>query len=69
MDPAGLRGEVAIAGTDHDAGMFRPLAMELDEMLPVEGQDGTPFRDGLRQDIRIADALPPSPSSWIVTTS
>ena len=48
MDPAGLRGEIAIAGAGHDAGMFRSLAMELDEMLPVEGQDRTPFRGGMQ---------------------
>jgi hypothetical protein len=56
MDTAGLRSEIAIAGAGHDAGMFRSLAMELDEMLPVEGQDRTPFGGGMSQDIRIADA-------------
>ena len=30
-------------------------------MLPVEGQDGAPFRGGVRQDIRIADAHPRHP--------
>jgi hypothetical protein len=56
MNPAALRGEIAIAGAGHDAGMYRPLAMELDEVLPVEGQDRTPFGGGMSQDIRIADA-------------
>jgi hypothetical protein len=61
MDPAGLRDEVAIAGTGHDAGVFPSLAMELDEMLPVESEDRPPFLDGMCQDVRIADAAPGHP--------
>jgi hypothetical protein len=56
MDAGGLRGEIAMAGAGHDAGMSRSLAMELDERLPVEGQDRPPFRGGMSQNIRIADA-------------
>ncbi len=55
MDSLGLRGKVAIAGTNDDSAMLSPLAMKLNEVLSVECQVGALFGAGVLQDLRITD--------------
>jgi hypothetical protein len=58
MNSSSLGCEVAIARAYDDSGVIRPLAMKLNEVLSVKGQDGATLGDSIVQDFCVTDALP-----------
>ena len=57
MDAICLSGEVCVYCADHDSTMSGRFVAKRDEVLPVDGQNGTIPRSGIGKDRIIRDSL------------
>lgn len=64
MNPLRLAREVRVEGTYDDAGMVRRDAMELDEILSIQGKDSPLFVGGECQYFRVGNSFA-TPSGFL----